>query len=971
MSSTELWKKKLAAWIHDPVEKAIVLGRTSYGHENGSLAYLREQLHLEKGDYLSIADHWASAGDRPQWPSSSQGPQLYVNFTKDPVIKHPISKESFDLGAMSIPVGEIETFSSSHFKELIVKNEQGEIDYESTFLAFWRFGPSIDNYELGSLWRVLPADTRVPDHTIWNHLDLVSAFATALDGDPALLEFSIGPVQSFIKQARSTADLWAGSHLLSVLTFEAMIPIIESYGPDSVLFPSLRGQPQLDLWLLERVRGKDDQIGGFKWWDDHLKRVDFRYEVVESDSYPAFTASLPNKFVALVPYKDANEVALRAKKRLFDAVHNFGKEATSYLFADRFDDHMKDQIDRQLREFPETYWSTIRWPKRDKPIEEAARELDGLLRKLAGDGESSTHSLFKGTAWESLLGLEGKEDIPFRYKANPGVLFPGVLRATEIVHAAAKQEKLFLASEEKEFRCTTCGEREWLCTSNEAREYESSWPTPSRRKNSIWSELSKSRPSLAKEGEHLCALCSLKRGWPGIFSKRLEDLTGREFSRYIVSTHVMADVPKLVAARFSPYDPETHQAETYQNEQDRLPYLPAMPPKLYRELSSRSKRREEVERHYRDPIVREEDDTEEDPRDSMYYALLKMDGDRMGKLLQEGHQGVTVFCSWHPKVKRSVTELKSSMEAGDNLDSYLQSQPLPSPALQKNISESLANFSLVMVRQVLESMLYGKIIYAGGDDLLAFLPRTQVVDALGLLRQGFSGEKEVGGVDYFQRAYRDGYRVGSGFFYDKGSSGSSLRTLLGAGVATASFGVVIAHAKTPLSQVLVKTERAEALAKRHGRNGFCLYVAKRSGGDVAVFGSFERASKGYLSPLECINSLTSLLGKEVSRRAAYLASSWLRSIPDVGEADLDETSWFELVTSMLKYQFARQSKVGNLGEKPEMVAKVVDSLVKNVLCDRLIQVEPKDSEMSSKSGAIVSTLLVAEFLARSVDGGGN
>jgi hypothetical protein len=74
---------------------------------------------------------------------------------------------------------------------------------------------------------------------------------------------------------------------------------------------------------------------------------------------------------------------------------------------------------------------------------------------------------------------------------------------------------------------------------------------------------------------------------------------------------------------------------------------------------------------------------------------------------------------------------------------------------------------------------------------------------------------------------------------------------------------------------------------------------------------------------------------------------------------------------MIKYQFERQSKVGNLGEKPEMVAKVVDSLVKNVLCDRLIQVEPKDYEMSSKSGAIVSTLLVAEFLARSVDGGGN
>jgi hypothetical protein len=41
-------------------------------------------------------------------------------------------------------------------------------------------------------------------------------------GETALLTFGIGPVHSFIAQARRVADVWAGSHLLSHLTRQAM-----------------------------------------------------------------------------------------------------------------------------------------------------------------------------------------------------------------------------------------------------------------------------------------------------------------------------------------------------------------------------------------------------------------------------------------------------------------------------------------------------------------------------------------------------------------------------------------------------------------------------------------------------------------------------------------------------------------------------------------------------------------------------
>ena len=113
---------------------------------------------------------------------------------------------------------------------------------------------------------------RVPDHSIWDHLDLTSAFAGAFaadpDGDAALLALSIGPVQGFIASARTTSDLWAGSHLLARLAWEAMKPVCEALGPDAILFPRLRGVPQVDLWLRDEMNLPAEL---FKGWDSARK----------------------------------------------------------------------------------------------------------------------------------------------------------------------------------------------------------------------------------------------------------------------------------------------------------------------------------------------------------------------------------------------------------------------------------------------------------------------------------------------------------------------------------------------------------------------------------------------------------------------------------------------------------------------------------------------------------------------------
>ena len=95
MSQDLLWKVKVAARLHDPAEKALVLLRDPAGHDNGTSLAIARLAGLVQPEQESIpwdgqsvlaavtfrrgipreiysivrrADWWASAADRPQWP---------------------------------------------------------------------------------------------------------------------------------------------------------------------------------------------------------------------------------------------------------------------------------------------------------------------------------------------------------------------------------------------------------------------------------------------------------------------------------------------------------------------------------------------------------------------------------------------------------------------------------------------------------------------------------------------------------------------------------------------------------------------------------------------------------------------------------------------------------------------------------------------------------------------------------------
>ena len=289
MADETLWQTKLYARLHDPAESALALLRNPARDETGTSRALHRRLGLDAipesghlapdgGDALHTilskgglpvdmyrriqrADAWASAADRPQWPmgeghgaGQTVADWAQAPWNEQPTLIHPLNGKEFDVRALAdVNIHGVLHWARAHFERLVL-GEGEAVNWRRTLLALWRFGPELrDAGSLGKVWPLLPADTRVPDHSIWDHLDLVSAFAGAFAADPnddaALLALSIGPVQSFIAAARSTSDLWAGSHLLARLLWEAAKVVCERLGPDAILFPRLRGIPQVDVWL--------------------------------------------------------------------------------------------------------------------------------------------------------------------------------------------------------------------------------------------------------------------------------------------------------------------------------------------------------------------------------------------------------------------------------------------------------------------------------------------------------------------------------------------------------------------------------------------------------------------------------------------------------------------------------------------------------------------------------------------------
>ncbi len=154
------------------------------------------------------------------------------------------------------------------------------------------------------------------------------------------------------------------------------------------------------------------------------------------------------------------------------------------------------------------------------------------------------------------------------------------------------------------------------------------------------------------------------------------------------------------------------------------------------------------------------------PRPTPYYAVVQMDGDNMGTLLSEV-----------PKKDEHV-----------------------------EISQALSEFSRKDAPRLVQDKHAARLVYAGGDDVLAFSPLEGLLDLVNHLQ------------DQYCRTVKDVVK-------DEERQKK----------VTASIGVAIAHHLTPLLFVLRTAREAESLAKEHyGRNALVVTVIRHSGEQTRV-----------------------------------------------------------------------------------------------------------------------------------------
>src|ERR1022692_2989405 len=201
------WYTLLLAWLHDPVDKAADIR----GHVARARRYARAVMgdEIAEADLGGTPDHLASAYERLPMPGKNSGAP-YVGPDQDGwlLMYHPLSAER-----RRVAVGFDDEAAAAKLGRLVPP----DMPAEQRFLTLWRCAPEE--------FPETPADTRCPDHSLWQHLDTTAAIAWAIRGGKgatALLSFKISPVQPFIEASRSLRDLLSGSYLLSWLCFSAM-----------------------------------------------------------------------------------------------------------------------------------------------------------------------------------------------------------------------------------------------------------------------------------------------------------------------------------------------------------------------------------------------------------------------------------------------------------------------------------------------------------------------------------------------------------------------------------------------------------------------------------------------------------------------------------------------------------------------------------------------------------------------------
>ncbi|OGR06491.1 MAG: type III-B CRISPR-associated protein Cas10/Cmr2, partial [Deltaproteobacteria bacterium RIFOXYD12_FULL_50_9] len=884
--NTDYWVQKIIMFLHDPPDKPLRL----QGHEERSgrlLDILGLQANSLNHEIYAEADRIASGMDRATLPSFNE--DGFVDFLLAPKITHPTGKDGSL--AIELPAG-FDPTQVQHALEELLKSDIGmDADQDAGYSGMFKgleekFAPARFNYlyfvlrrrlaqenigGLGGLWPRLPAATRIPDHSIWQHNGLVSALGSCFACSPkqgaSLMVFGITPVQDFIERARKLRDFWTGSVLLSWLAFEGIKKIMLEFGADHVLYPSLHGQPLVDDWLASD--------SGLK-----MKKLLAGINVAETDN--SGIATFPNKFVFLAPQGKEQEIASMIEAHIRQQWLELG-DSTLHAVEKGIqhpDTYLREQFNRQIGSYWDFHWAAC-------PMADAG-EKDILAELLHEDTYKINLALF-----------EDSKKI-FKTTDSRGYLYPVTHALTQTCMAAGKSHRGDQRPPEPGIKCDLFGEYEALRFA--WKEGEDRNPPPSQ--DPFWSKLREKWPNKVefKKTERLCAIALMKRlaykvctDWKDHPLQRLF----RKADSFPSSTETALtdwfEAARRASKAVAPLT-ELSKAGSVEWQKKLAQYFHA----CGEEGKNSGKDEPEIselqkeEKRLADKIF----GLCQPKSTDSYYAILMMDGDRMGKLVN----GETIAASWgtvlHPKlVKRFGGPFSPRFK--DFWQERLSKKRLLAPAVHAAISEALGDFALLTVPEIIKNH-GGRLIYAGGDDVCAVLPVSTVLDAARKIAEAY----------------------GAGFRFQPDSQQKKCVTLgaswrpqpgklmvhLGHGdELTISAGILVCHHKKPLKSALQRAHQLLGLAKNDcGRNAFALEVDKRSGGG-RIFKAKWHQADGATCLLDHFLTVCSALGSEQS--GEQLSSSLAYRLQEFHDGLLAmATDKPELLPKLIAAQLGRSGK---------------------------------------------------------------
>lgn len=476
----ELWKKKLIALLHDPPHKP----RAIKDHEDQRSSFLN-RLGLDEKDFDDFEhtpDCQAASADRLIFPEPT-GSKLKVDWEENEFeFRHPLGGGIYKPEKYPSTAAVMEEKFTSALDGIETETK----DYKSKFLRVWRLWYERSAREKYPHLAYIVADTRIPDHTLWHHNSIASAFVSA-GSSPSFLLFQIGPVQEFIAQARKTIDLWSGSYLLSYLISRALVAILEEIGPDTIIYPQLKGVPLIDLHFFEQ---------------DYINN-----KLRASHPNELLTPNLPNRFLALVPGgKEGERLAKKAEKevretwkKIADSVHKQIQEKVGKDFED-----WDVAWENQVRRFPAIDWVIHSWTAVKESIKFAEKGIPPI------DGGWNNDPLYHAYLWatEMIPEDQREEYTPESYRAFAWSLH---YRTTDWKFAGRKNARYFSQWVEVGSGLRKAVPKDYLDGKNEV--------IGGKDHEQFWEKLRKTFETDFRGSQVYGAITVIKRLWPECYLK--------------------------------------------------------------------------------------------------------------------------------------------------------------------------------------------------------------------------------------------------------------------------------------------------------------------------------------------------------------------------------------------------------------------------------------------------------------------